>query len=205
MIAKGLGMIVRAAGGIASRLRNVWYRLLGVDLRGYVWMRRISIPRQWSDIAIDGATALDDGVVLLASGPPRAGKIRIRRGTYINRQTMLDVSEDLEIGEDCLIGPFCYLTDHDHGRDAAAPMSAQPLVAQPVRLGRNVWLGAGVVVLKGVTIGDGAVVGAGAVVTSDVAAGTVVAGIPARMIAGAPCPGGNPASPSTASTTEVAP
>jgi len=188
MITTALAMIVRAAGAMASRLRNVWYGLLGVDLGGYVWMRKISIPRQWSDIAIDGGTALDDGVVLLASGEVRSGKIRIRRGTYINRHTMLDVSEGLEIGEDCLIGPFCYLTDHDHGRDAAATMSAQPLVARPVRIGRNVWLGAGVIVLKGVTIGDGAVVGAGAVVTSDVAAGTVVAGIPARMIASASRP-----------------
>jgi acetyltransferase-like isoleucine patch superfamily enzyme len=205
VIAKGLGLIVRAAGGVASRLRNVWYRLLGVNLHGYVWMRRISIPRQWSNITIDGGVSLDDGVVLLASGEARAGKIQVRRGTYINRHTMLDVSEGLEIGEDCLIGPFCYLTDHDHGRDAATTMAAQPLVSRPVRLGRNVWLGAGVIVLKGVTIGDGAIVGAGAVVTSDVAAGTVVAGVPARVIAEASRPCGTPSEFPTGATTGVAP
>jgi acetyltransferase-like isoleucine patch superfamily enzyme len=37
-------------------------------------------------------------------------------------------------------------------------------------------------VVPGVTIGDGAIVGAGAIVTRDVAADTIVAGIPARTI-----------------------
>jgi len=37
-------------------------------------------------------------------------------------------------------------------------------------------------VLKGVTIGDNVIVGANAVVTSDVESGTVVGGIPAKVI-----------------------
>jgi acetyltransferase-like isoleucine patch superfamily enzyme len=50
------------------------------------------------------------------------------------------------------------------------------------RICRGASIGSGAVVLAGVTVGAGALVGAGAVVTKDVAAGTVVAGCPARFL-----------------------
>jgi acetyltransferase-like isoleucine patch superfamily enzyme len=46
---------------------------------------------------------------------------------------------------------------------------------------RRASIGSGAVILPGVTIGEGALIGAGAVVTGDVGAGTVVAGVPARL------------------------
>jgi acetyltransferase-like isoleucine patch superfamily enzyme len=46
---------------------------------------------------------------------------------------------------------------------------------------RGASIGSGAVVLGGIRIGAGALVGAGAVVTRDVAAGSVVAGVPARV------------------------
>ncbi|MBI5891608.1 MAG: hypothetical protein HZB47_13225 [Nitrosomonadales bacterium] len=51
-----------------------------------------------------------------------------------------------------------------------------------VSIGKDAWLGANVIILPGRTIGDGAVVGAGSVVTKDVAAYTVVAGNPAKLV-----------------------
>jgi UDP-2-acetamido-3-amino-2,3-dideoxy-glucuronate N-acetyltransferase len=48
----------------------------------------------------------------------------------------------------------------------------------------DVSIGSGATILGGVRLGRGALVGAGAVVTRDVAAGAVVAGNPARSLAG---------------------
>jgi acetyltransferase-like isoleucine patch superfamily enzyme len=52
-----------------------------------------------------------------------------------------------------------------------------------VTIGDGAWLGAGAKILDGVTLGPGAIVGAGAVVREDVDPRTIVAGIPARVIA----------------------
>lgn len=49
----------------------------------------------------------------------------------------------------------------------------------PVCIGHDVWIGHGAIVLPGVSLGDGAVIAAGAVVTKNVAAYTIVAGVPA--------------------------
>ena len=59
-----------------------------------------------------------------------------------------------------------------------------PRFAAPVVIGDDVTIGINSLVLKGTTIGDGATVLAGSVVTSDVAAGTTVAGNPAREVEG---------------------
>lgn len=58
----------------------------------------------------------------------------------------------------------------------------QVITCKPIRIGKNAWIGAGATILPGVTVGDNAVVGAASVVTKDVAADTIVAGNPARLI-----------------------
>lgn len=179
-----LKLSLRVAAGLASRGRRLWFRLLGANIEPGVWLRRISIPRQWADIRIRVGVALDEGVTLICSDAAMAGKLVIGARTYINRNTILDASLSLVIGEDCMIGPNCYLTDHDHGIVRGEAPAGQPLISKPTRLGDRVWIGANAVVLKGVTIGDDAVIAAGAVVTKDVPAGTVVGGVPARVLKG---------------------
>jgi phosphonate metabolism protein (transferase hexapeptide repeat family) len=51
-----------------------------------------------------------------------------------------------------------------------------------VHIGHDVWIGHGAIVLPGRSVATGAVIAAGAIVTKDVAAYTIVAGNPARVI-----------------------
>jgi acetyltransferase-like isoleucine patch superfamily enzyme len=55
-------------------------------------------------------------------------------------------------------------------------------VCVPTLVKRGASIGSSATVLCGITIGEGAIIGAGSVVTKDVAAHTVVAGNPARVL-----------------------
>ena len=174
--------VYRIYKGLFSRGRNLFYKILGVDIKNYANLKKVSIPRQWADIRIGRDAALDDGVVLLCSGPPKKGKISIGERCYINRHTMIDAHEQITIGPDCMIGPFCYVTDSDHARKSNARLAEQGMVSTAVIVEDNVWVGAHAIILKGVTIGRHAVIGAGAVVTKDVKAFSTVVGVPAGVI-----------------------
>lgn len=171
----------RIALGTASRTRNYYYRALGMRLEGYCWLRRVSIPRSWSDIRLEANVALDDGVVIVIGGGPKPDKIVIGSHTYVNRYTIFDAHDHLHVGRHVMIGPHCYFTDADHGTAPESSVQSQPMRRAPVIIEDDVWIGAHVVVLPGVRIGKGAVVGAGSVVTRDVPSMAVVAGAPARI------------------------
>jgi carbonic anhydrase/acetyltransferase-like protein (isoleucine patch superfamily) len=172
----------RAGMGTMSRARNLYYRILGVNTTGYVWMRRISIPRQWSDIMLEKDVSLDDGVVVLCSGPRRPNKIVIRSGTYVNRYTIFDAHHHMEIGNNVMIGPHCYFTDADHTYDPGSSVKSQPMKYGPLIVEDEVWIGANATLLPGIRIGRGAIIAAGAVVKRDVPAMAIVAGVPAKII-----------------------
>jgi acetyltransferase-like isoleucine patch superfamily enzyme len=182
-VGRVLATLRRALTGIVSRWRNLYFRALGVRIEGYAWLRKVSIPRNFDQITLGGNVALDDGVVLLAvGGSTGQPKIVIGSGTYVNRYTMLDASQEIRIGRGVGIGPGCYITDHDHRTRPGTPFLEQALAAAPTVIGDGVWLGAGVIVLKGVSIGENSVVAAGSVVARSLPANVVAGGQPARPI-----------------------
>jgi acetyltransferase-like isoleucine patch superfamily enzyme len=52
----------------------------------------------------------------------------------------------------------------------------------PTVIGKDVWIGSNSTILTGVSIGDGAIIAAGSVVTKNIAAYSIVAGVPAKLI-----------------------
>lgn len=71
---------------------------------------------------------------------------------------------------------------HDATIGDFTTIAPKALLLGRVVLGNGVFVGANATVLPEIEIGDGAVIGAGAVVTRNVAAGAVVAGVPARLL-----------------------
>ena len=131
-------------------------------------------------IAAGTRVEIEHDVYLKVVAP--AALLRIGSFTFIGRGCEIDVALSVTIGDHTLLAPGVFITDHHHQHRRASRMDEQGIESRPVIIGNDVWLGTGCTILPGVTIGDGAVVGAGAVVTADIAAYTIVAGIPARFL-----------------------
>lgn len=104
--------------------------------------------------------------------------VSIGANTAVNRGTYLDGRAPLTIGSNVNISHQAVLQTLAHDPHAAN-FAVQ---GRPIVIGDHAWVGARAIICPGVTLGEGAVVGAGAVVTRDVAAWTIVAGNPARVI-----------------------
>lgn len=99
------------------------------------------------------------------------------------------VCEGVTIEDEVFIGHGVMFTNDLHPRattDDGALQGEADWVVRPTWVKRRASIGSNATILAGVTIGEGALVGAGAVVTTDVAPHAVVAGVPARVIDGAP-------------------
>ncbi|EML4290619.1 2,3,4,5-tetrahydropyridine-2,6-dicarboxylate N-acetyltransferase [Clostridioides difficile] len=99
----------------------------------------------------------------------------INIGAVIGEGSMVDMN--VVIGARGTLGKNVHL-----GAGAVVAGVLEPPSATPVIVEDDVLIGANAVILEGVRIGKGAVVAAGAVVTTDVEAGAVVAGSPAKVI-----------------------
>ncbi|MFZ3578457.1 2,3,4,5-tetrahydropyridine-2,6-dicarboxylate N-acetyltransferase [Virgibacillus sp. DJP39] len=99
----------------------------------------------------------------------------INIGAIVGEGTMIDMNAVL--GGRATTGKNVHV-----GAGAVLAGVIEPPSASPVVVEDDVLIGANAVILEGVTVGKGAVVAAGSIVTEDVAAGVVVAGVPARVI-----------------------
>ena len=166
----------------ASMLRRMYWRLQGMEVGEGTKLHSLHVT--WPHrVQLGARCSLESGVYFNAAGPYRPGRaIIMGDNTFVGSGCEFNITEQLVIGKDCLIASGTRFVDHDHGVSPGALMRDQPEVRTAIVLGDDVWIGCNCVVLKGVTIGDGAVVAAGSVVTKPVPAGSIVGGVPARVL-----------------------
>lgn len=108
--------------------------------------------------------------------------IIIGDNVQIGYGTIIHSSKGVIIGSNTQIAAQCYIIDTNHGTVRGELMQKQPLEAETIEIGEDVWIGAQCTVLKGVKIGSHAVVAANTVVNKDVPPYAIVAGSPAKVI-----------------------
>lgn len=121
------------------------------------------------------------GRIVVGGAADPARRLVLGEHCVVNGGCTFDVAAPITVGHDVAFGHEVLVVTGSHERGPSG-RRAGALSAEPVVIGDGAWIGARAVVLPGVVIGRGAIVAAGAVVTRDVAADTLVAGVPARAV-----------------------
>lgn len=124
----------------------------------------------WNYVVVGDNTRIGDGTRIGSFCD--IGKV-VSIGKNCNVQTHVTISNGCKIGNNVFIAPNSTLLNDKY------PVSER---LTPPIIKDNAIVGGCAVILPGVTIGEDAVVAAGSVVTKDVAAKTVVKGVPAKPV-----------------------
>lgn len=173
--------------------RNIPFVLRGVSLRLGCFFYR--------NVFIRGRLRVESGVKLIVH--PGA-HLEVRENIFIGRGSFISIlpkghlilgkasgignnnqivcHNKIIIGDNTIIGPNVMLFDHNHQYDFEKGVKHKSFDVGEITIGNNCWLGAGCIILKDVHIGDNVIVAAGSVVTKDIPSGSVVAGVPAKVV-----------------------
>lgn len=153
-----------------QRLNRQLNQMIEQDNQDYAQLCQQLIPHKSSTATISTPIFISYGLNLTL-----ADKV------FINMNVTLQDNAPIVIGEQTMVGPNAQFYTSSHPLDAKLRCSGLE-TAKAINVGKRVWIGGGAIIMPGITIGDDAVIGAGAVVTKNVAAKTVVAGNPAKLI-----------------------
>jgi serine O-acetyltransferase len=158
----------------AARHRDPSARSLVEIALGYpgvhaIWWHRVAY-RMWRRPGLRLPARLLSQAVRAVTG------VEIHPGAQLGRRLFIDHGMGVVIGETAVVGDDVLLF---HGVTLGG-RSMRPGKRHPT-LGDNVTVGAGAKILGPVSIGSGAQVGANAVVITDVPAGHIAVGIPAKI------------------------
>ncbi|MFB0524458.1 MAG: acyltransferase [Phycisphaerae bacterium] len=115
--------------------------------------------------------------------------VEIQKGAKIGKNCKIQshtfICEGVTIEDNVFIGHNVTFINDAHPRATTQDGSLQTendWVCVPTLVKKGASIGSSATILCGITVGENAIVGAGSVVTKDVAADTIVAGNPARML-----------------------
>lgn len=153
-----------------------------VVTEGFVFLGkrvRFETRRGYGRVVLGRWVHLGDGNRLRA----HEGTLRLGDKTVLGRDSTLNCYLDIEIGPRCIVADWVYICDFDHRfDDLYLPVKDQGLVKSPVRIGADVWVGVKASVLRGAQVGEGSVLAAHTVVRGQIPPGSVVAGVPGRVV-----------------------
>ncbi len=106
--------------------------------------------------------------------------LQIGSNVYVAPWVLIDpiAAYLISIGDGSRLAPRAHVLAHDATSREALGYTR----LAPVRIGNRVFVGADTLILPGVTIGDDSVIGAGSLVSSDIPAGSLAVGRPAKVI-----------------------
>ena len=123
--------------------------------------------------------------------------VEIQKGAVVGSNCKISshsfICEGVSIGDGVFVGHGVMFINDIYPRAVGADGSLQTeqdWKVVPTKVMDRASIGSNATILAGITIGAGAMIGAGAVVTHDVPAGSIVAGVPARVMRAVP--GGKP-------------
>jgi len=200
-----LGMLVDLT---LKLLRGTWHSLFFADARGLVFvgphvaLRNRSHIRAGRNLVIEAYAEVQglsrDGLIF--GDNITIGRFAmIRPSGYYGRQSgvglivgdrsnigagcYIGCSGGIRIGCDVMMAPNVQIYSENHVyADTSRPIRDQGVKWLPTVIEDDCWLASGSIILGGVTVGRGSIVAAGAVVAEDVPPGSIVGGVPARVI-----------------------
>jgi acetyltransferase-like isoleucine patch superfamily enzyme len=112
-------------------------------------------------------------------------RLHLASTAVVNNALFNLYSGEIRVGEYSFFGyNVCVLTGtHDYRLFGKARQDAVPRSGRDVTIKAGAWIGTNATIIGPCIIGENAVVAAGAVVTRDVPAFSIVAGVPAKMVA----------------------
>lgn len=110
--------------------------------------------------------------------------LRMGEDSALGDYAHVGCSGGVSIGNNVIGGPYVSFHSQNHVFSATdVPIRDQGTVEDPISIGDDCWIGAKATFLAGAVVGSGCVVAAGAVVRGSFPDNSVIAGVPAKIVA----------------------